>query len=241
MTHGAPDDSNVRMGGMMNRLDDLGELAARLGSPVKYHRTGDVLYIDDFEWGLNGWELATTNADGFYQVTNDASLSKGSSLILNSGTGTLFATYARTYLPPCSGDSLGFHFAISMRVNIFLVNMVISLYTGAERVDFIVKYYGALDKATYVTTGGVYPDLVTDLSLAEYDTLFHHFKLVVNQTTGEYVGMYINDVFYSLAGVPGYVRAPAGDPRIEVYLGNSGDATLAAEIAVDDFVLTINE
>jgi len=61
MPHGAPDDSNVLKIGEDYRLDDLSELAARLGSIVNYRRTGDVYFMEDFSYGLERWTITDYN------------------------------------------------------------------------------------------------------------------------------------------------------------------------------------
>lgn len=241
MAHGAPDDSNVLGYGNVYRLDDLGELAARLGSPVKYHRLGDVIYIDDFEWGLNGWTTTGTNADRFCQVSNVASLSKGNCCLLNSGTGGVLPIYITNHHPAISGDKIGFHVAVSLRSDIVTFGMTIAVYAAAQLHEFSWAWRKATTFLHCLTTAGAEHEIDAALSLHESDTLFHHFKMVVNQTTGYYVGLYVDDVYYDLSTVPAWTQAPVGAKRIETYIINAGDGVSAAEIALDDFVITINE
>jgi len=241
MAHGAPDDSNVVKYGLVNRLDDLGELAARLGSPVKYHRTGDVIYLDDFEYSLNGWETEGVNADRFCQISNAASLSKGNCCLLNSGTGGVLPIYIRTRHAAVQGDTIGFHVALSLRSNIATFGMGVGVYSAARLHTFSWAWVKATSFLSCQTTLGANHPIDAALELYESDTLFHHFKMVVNQTTGYYVGLYVDDVFYDLSTVPAWTTTPGATKRIVTYIANSGDGVLAAEIALDDFVITVNE
>jgi len=241
MAHGAPDDSNVLKEGLVYRLDDLGELAARLGAPVKYHRTGDVIYIDDFEWGLNGWETVGTNVDRFCQVSNLASLSKGNCCLLNSGTGGVLPIYIRNRHAAVLGDTIGFHVALSLRANILTFGMNMYVYTEAQYHKFSWAWIKATSQLYCKTTAGADSSIDAALGLYESNTLFHHFKMVVNQTTGYYVGLYVDDVFYDLSDVPAWTVAPGEVKHVTTYIINSGDGVLAAEIALDDFVITVNE
>jgi len=50
---GAPDDSNVLSTSTFYRLDDMAELAVRLGSPVQYLRSGNIVFCTTFEDGFN--------------------------------------------------------------------------------------------------------------------------------------------------------------------------------------------
>ena len=241
MAHGAPDDSNVVKHGLVQRLDDLGELAARLGSPVKYHRRGDVLYIDDFEWGLNGWHTTGTNADRFCQVSNVASLSKGSCCLLNSGTGGGLPIYLRTYHPAVSGDKIGFHVAISLRSNILAFGMSIAVRSPSQEYSYTWLWQKALSLLSCGDSEGGMYSIDDDLQLVEENTLFHHFKMVVDQTTGYYVGLYVDDFYYDLSEVETEVARPGDTKRVATVITNYGDGLLAAEIALDDFVITVNE
>jgi len=241
MAHGAPDDSNVLKDGLVNRLDDLGELAARLGSPVKYHRTGDVVYIDDFEWGLNGWVSTGTNVDRYCQVSNVASLSKGNCCLLNSGSGGLLPIYMTNRHPAVKGDTIGFHVSLSLRSNIVTFGMNTYVYTPATIQKFAWQWVKATSWLYCRTTAGAAHTIDLALPLYEDDTLFHHFKMIVNQSTGFYVGLYVDDVYYDLSAVPVWLDAPGGDKHISTYIVNAGSVANAAEIALDDFVITVNE
>ena len=55
MAHGAPDWFGTTPQGMVHRVADLAELAARLGSPDVFDRRGNVLFMDSFENGQNNW------------------------------------------------------------------------------------------------------------------------------------------------------------------------------------------
>jgi len=52
MSHGAKDYSNIANVGNLYRLDDLAELAVRLGSPIDYDRRGQLQWVYSFDDGL---------------------------------------------------------------------------------------------------------------------------------------------------------------------------------------------
>ena len=52
MSHGAKDYSNIANVGNLYRLDDLAELAVRLGSPIAYDRRGQLQWVYSFDDGL---------------------------------------------------------------------------------------------------------------------------------------------------------------------------------------------
>lgn len=241
MAHGAPDDSNVMKFGGVNRLDDLGELAARLGSPVMYHRLGDVVFIDDFEYGLNSWETFGTNSDRFCRTSNEASLSRGASCILNSGTGGFLPIYIQNHFASVMGKRLGFYVAISLRANVGTFGMNLHVYSRTEQMSYMWQWRKSTRELTCRTTGGGFHSIDSDVGLYENPTLYHHFKLVIDQQTQMYRGLYLNDVYYDLSSVPGWITTPGREKHIITNVLNSGDGTLASEIALDNFVITTNE
>lgn len=63
MPRGAPDYSNVKVDSPLHRTTDLAELAARMGSPVAYSRSGNVVWITSFEEGLQGVTFSSDHVD----------------------------------------------------------------------------------------------------------------------------------------------------------------------------------
>ncbi|GAI60610.1 unnamed protein product, partial [marine sediment metagenome] len=56
MVHGAPDNFEVQQKVTTFRLDDMAELAVRLGAVNSADRLGDVYFFDNFANGLGNWE-----------------------------------------------------------------------------------------------------------------------------------------------------------------------------------------
>lgn len=74
MPRGAPDYSNVTSGSPLHRLDDMAELAARLGSPVSFNRSGDVVWFTSFEGGLQGVVCTSDHEDGVGLISSSRAL-----------------------------------------------------------------------------------------------------------------------------------------------------------------------
>lgn len=59
MPRGMPDWGEYSPQEVVSKLLDNAELAARLGSPVLFDRRGTVIFMDDFNCGVNHWDTVT--------------------------------------------------------------------------------------------------------------------------------------------------------------------------------------
>ncbi|GAG01299.1 unnamed protein product, partial [marine sediment metagenome] len=66
-----PDDYKWLPGSTRFPLSDIGELAVRLGSLCSYDRRGEVIFIDDFGHGVNGYVLSHVGTGGKILVTGE--------------------------------------------------------------------------------------------------------------------------------------------------------------------------
>ena len=66
MAHGARDFGIYAPKETIVTIEDLGELAVRLGSPVNYDRKGDVVWVDGFEDGIDKWDIDLTLGRGSF-------------------------------------------------------------------------------------------------------------------------------------------------------------------------------
>jgi hypothetical protein len=62
------------------------ELAARLGSPVVYDRSGETHLIETFKHGLQRWTATLSGTDAYARIEADSYLSDGYAVVLNAGS-----------------------------------------------------------------------------------------------------------------------------------------------------------
>jgi len=77
---GAPDDSNVLSTSTFYRLDDMAELAVRLGSPVQYLRSGNIVFCTTFEDGFNRLSYHAPVLGGSVSLVNSLVLTGGAAV-----------------------------------------------------------------------------------------------------------------------------------------------------------------
>ncbi|GAH57763.1 unnamed protein product, partial [marine sediment metagenome] len=125
--HGKP-DWGMQVKSTVYTLDELSELAVRLGSEVFFDRRGDVLLIDNFENGrtMSFWEKDGAGSE--VVITADHARSGGySTKLVGGSTDDLYAdiSYRLTY-PVVSKFGFETHFSIP---------------TQFDRIEFTVWYY----------------------------------------------------------------------------------------------------
>ena len=241
MARGLPDDSNVVKEGSVYSLDDMAELAVRLGSPVRYVRYGDVVWMDSFEHGKNAWDEALYGADATWGLDNSHSLTGGMSLRLDSGILNEAGVKVVTYHAPLVSDVIGVHWAFSIGAMTNRIRFYIIPYAVTVSRNFRLEYVVATEKFQVLddTVGDV--EVTPALPLEHGALLFHHVKLIINQSTGEYQRLIYNTVSYPLTGNYGDVGAGVADPRLDVAFQVRNDTVGHTEVWLDDVILTINE
>ena len=241
MAHGAPDDSNIVKQGDVFRLDDMGELAARLGSPVAFIRSGDVLFLEDFACGINGWNIAWVPADANILPSNERVVTSGVSCYLVSGTGDNPIATLRKLFPVPRVSKLGLAVTFSIGADGRRFQFGVGYQDGTHVYDFTIRYDHALETLGYIDIGGAQVTIASPVVLSELSNNRNILKLVVDLETGCYERVYLNSVEYSLAGLGGYVLDEDDPARISLHCMVWGDGIVATEMWVDSVVLTCNE
>lgn len=241
MAHGAPDDSDVAKLGFICRLDDMAELAARLGSPVKYNRFGDVVYCDDFETGLGGLELSEVEPYGSIRLDTQYSLSGGVSLRLDTGDAGPFLVYVTHNNAPIETEKIGFAIAFQMDSEDCTIEFTILVYDGTTLYDFTIRYNRLLQTLRYLKPV-VGTTLFAETGELEYGiSLFHHAKLIINYEKREYDAFYLNQHRYDLNGCLPWSSDDTTAPHLCTIVEVDSATVYPATVFLDDLVITQNE
>jgi len=241
MARGAPDDSNVKVGVDLYRLDDLAELAVRLGSIVNYNRYGSVLMLDGFEEGMNAWNRNTTGVGAAVEVSDEKAYNGQVSVKVSSGTGlTPYAGFDK-YLPPVGECRMGLQTTFSIDLNVNTVLFQLTYGRDPTRWYFIVVYDHATGELQYSPAPGVYTAFATPGKLYDGSNNFHNLKMVVDLTTGEHVRCYLDNVAYDMAGLVPNTGVWALGPFLFPIVRVSGDGVAVGIAYFDNMIVTYNE
>jgi hypothetical protein len=225
------------------RLLSIGnaELAARLGSPVRFDRRGQVVLMETFEAGLQRWYATTygTNA----AVTHDptTALTGGYSVKMENGDDA--ANYAQIF-HECGvrpAGRVGASAAFALSTTIGSLALFIDYYTATSLLHCGVRFQEDGSKLQYLDSTSAWQDIAVWKPCTRIDQAFNQMKLVADLSAGEYVRVLANGSEYDLSGTAVNQTAGTYSPHYAVYLhfiGRSGDTDYCF---IDDVILTVAE
>lgn len=241
MPRGAPDDSNVVKQGAVYRLDDLAELAARLGSVVNYHRFGDVVYIDNFEGGLNGYQFTANGLGSYARVTNDYAAGGNIAIVLNTGTGSDPYIAMWRGIPVPASYYLGFSFYFMITAGAGTVQCQLSYFTGFQHWLFQAQYDHRTGEVSVRGTDGAWHVLGTISKLVEAQGIFNIIKVTVNIDAGTFDKVYVNEKVFNARPYGPVLTYDTSAPFFRGYARFSADGAGPIKIYLDNWVMTQNE
>ena len=241
MARGAPDDSNVKVGKDVFRLDDLAELAVRLGSPVTYNRAGNVLMIDGFEEGLTGWSKNRTGVAAEVELSQDRTYAGGISVRIHTGTGLTPYGGISKFLPPVSSCKMGMQMCFSLNFRVARITWEYGYYKPSLKYNFGLEYDHVAGTLAYKSAPGIYTPFATPGKLYFDGANWHNVKLIVDTKTGSYVRCILDNEVYDMSelicDIGGWISPPLSAVGIMVY----GDGAFSGTLFVDNVIVTYNE
>lgn len=193
----------------------LSELAARLGSPVLYERSGQVYFMETWGKGAQRWELTTSGTGASIGVSPISCITDGYSLEMVGGSTFNFRGRATFKAGPMPVGRMGFQFAAAFPTSFDELELVAYLYTPTMaysifwRLDDANSNVDVYEKDTQWTKAD-------DLVLAPRDAaVYNAVKLVVDLTTAKYVSLRVNAIEIDLSDWDVYSAAGSFDPRVE--------------------------
>jgi len=222
-------------------VKDLGELAARLGSPVVYSRSGAVAFIEDFEYGLNKWLLGQTGSGNNPVLSAAVSLSKGFSAKLDPGTTLNDSTslWIKQPLPPAGKWGFSYRWQCEKEPQFFYIRMYVIVDEVAY--DFMVRYRASDDALQVRDTGGTYQTIATVGPVHFADSLWHFLKLVIDFESKTYVRLHFDANEYDLSAYTLAGSAFASQDRISLTAIIYSNGATMTPFYIDDFIFTYNE
>jgi len=241
MVRGAPDDSNVVKQGDVFRLDDMAELAVRLGSMVRYNRDGTVMFWDDFEKGMAKWTVLTTGAGAGGIIDGSYALSGNQCVRLTPGTSSTKTASINKGVAILPRGGWGLGFAFSGQTFFYQVRFTLAV-VDAGYVWYYTGYYNDHTGKLTVSVAGGTTQEIGEPGEQSYDyKLFYQVKMVTATENQEYVGVYFDDVFYPAAGIKPKTAVYPYAHSILITLEVTGDHGSDEAMYVDDVVLTQGE
>jgi hypothetical protein len=185
----------------MFHVQDLGEVAARLGSPDLIDRRGKVIFIDTFEGGIyDRWINAASNSSTF-GLSNLYYHSPITSLLLYNPVTNPGVASGRIYLPTPSRSRIGFEFMGRFTWGSGDFEFQARINDGVNTSTALFQFYDTTHKWRYWGADDLWHDM-DNIPLAGQEAYsFTHFKFVIDYSLDQYVYAIINNQVQSLEGI----------------------------------------
>lgn len=231
MPHGHKDYGGAAPVATVYTLQDMAELAARLGSIVTFDRRGNVIFLEDFQGSLSKVVTYTSGSGGRISISNKKShFGDFSCEMVTGDQADQYAVVDKCLAyPTLSKIAIEVAWHLPGNHNSKKVNQVMYLYDGAEYWQADV-YWDYLTKTWYyLNSDDVYVALSPTVAYREGSTLFHHTKLIADFVNKQYVQLIADNLTYDLTGkalrvLPAAVNAML-DCRFLVYAWEAGCGT----------------
>jgi len=241
MVHGGPDYGIYHPKTTIISIEDLGELAVRLGSIVNFDRKGDVLWFDDFEDGIDKWVPTLTADRGSIEWSSIHSHNKGFSALLTSGATDGDVIGISRWLPILVFSKIGFEVSFTVDANIKFIDFIFYLEDGTSRHYARMRHIMSTHTWQYYDSGGTYRDLSPTVELYKRDEFFHTMKFVFDLATLYYSHLKVNDTTFDLSDKK-YRKTTLGTGyHCYFYIRVENNAAVEATSYIDNVIITQNE
>lgn len=242
MPKGQPDYGLYAKTSTITGVSDLGELAARIGSIDTFDRGGNVIWLDDFEEGIEKWRIVTNTGDrGSFLWSPEKARNGGFSMKLSCGdvTDDILRVDHSLSMPVISRIGLEFSMQVESIEGIFAFTSY--LYDGETQHRVGIRYARDTEIWQYYDITDVWRDLTPTLFLGESATGFHTIKLVVDFATGYYVKLMVGNAIFDLSAYQYYKQALPFSSVLNLNFELIAIADEASTVFVDDVIVTQNE
>lgn len=241
MAHGHPDYGIGSPVSTVYTIEDMAELAARLGSIVTFDRRGNVMLLDDFESGLAQWFLGGSGTNNAVTQCSEFARNGAFCAKLRGGSSLGLSAYMTKRLPYPVIGKLGLEVSFDGNATFKYFEVRLSLYDGTTLHSPKLRFTYATGALAYYDENADLIDLETGLYLANSGQLFKTAKLVVDFENELYHRVLYNSETYDVSALSYFKEASAEDPYINITLVVVNDTGNPGTIYVDDAILTQNE
>lgn len=220
-------------------LEDMAELAARLGSPHTFDRRGEVLFFDTFKHGLAAWSTSVSGAGAEVNIVADETYRAGLACQLIAGSDSNHHATIHRYLANPIREKMGLEIAFRFEDRIDYLSLRASFYQNEYLYFVEIRLPDTSDILQYRDAAGDYVELVEipdPLPLAI--PLWHNLKVVADLTTLEYVRCVYDRIEVDMSGETLYAASSPDYEWIYSTVSNVGNAGSNEETVVGQVIVT---
>lgn len=219
MTHGTPDWGHTRSATVYPLVNDLGEVAARLGSITTYDRRGNVIWFDDFSKGLAAWIGADAGGTGGSCVLSpdEPEWPPFSAKLTAGRSANGWARLVKYLAPPVAGR-LGIEISVNFKTQFDYFQMFLQFWDGTTTQQGSIFISDTDSKIYYLDADNNRVELGAITSQILDIDYYNSLKLVVDFSTTEYVRFLLNRVSYDMSGIELYNWVGGASPQMWLYM-----------------------
>lgn len=236
-----PDFGISTMGSSVSVIADLGELAARLGSPNLYDRQGNTFYIQSWEHGLGNWVTFSHATQKEPYVATFNLLRSPYVIALEQNGTTSTPTGIQTAVPHFTSGILGLEARFLYKASFRWLDLSFTTYDGNDlrtaeiRIDVPEKkLYYRDDQNDWVEFGDL-PDFNTTTPT------WNFVKLVTDFNKDTYIRFIYNNTSFPLTDIPFYTTDSSVEKCLRLVIGLVGVFGTTGRVLVGDIIVTSNE
>lgn len=219
----------------------LSEMAARMGSVVRYERSGQIHWVETFENGMQSWVKFLPLPASIAEISPVYSQSGGYSCrLVGAPTGSGTASITRFCgVNPVGKIGLSFSFAVDSDFE--TIKLSFYLRTTGVQHQPILRLPPPLGKIDIFTSESGWVE-VCDLTMGTKSAeIWNTVKLVVDFSTGAYVSLRYNAGTHDISAYHYTTASNSYTPEISVGIQAQSRAGEADEVYIDDVILTFAE
>ena len=217
------------------------ELAARLGSPVRHDRRGQLIYANSFDNGLGNIQYSVYGTGAGVALAPDNTEIGGYSLKLTAGSSSGGMAQVWCLLPHLPVSPTGFALRFQTPQNYTRWEFGIYHYDGITATVAAVRYM-LTERDLWVLYGeDAWTRIDDNFYLPVLSGLFHYFKLVFDPGSGNYVRLLINSKTYELSSYNCWQYAETTKQHISPDIRFYGRETYNDKLYLDDMTVTVAE
>lgn len=240
MVHGTP-DWGLKKKSTVYALDDMAELAVRLGSIVSFDRRGDVSFVDDFEGGAIRWQLSPVPTLFSWAASTDTARNGGISGLLTTRAAANVYGFVYRGAMISAISPLGLEASFCLDSTDSAIQVELERYDGTTRYYPYVRYHCPTGKIYIIGANAVEQEIASGVYVRTGPGYFSTLKLVVDFANKKYVRLIFGETTHLLSAYGMPSTADTSAPSVEPRLYGAATVAAAKKIYFDDVILTQNE
>lgn len=217
------------------------ELAARLGSPITFERSGSTQLMETFECGTQRWNFATSGADPEYGLAVAVSSHGGYALRLVGGSTADYYCLAQMKQHMVHQGKIGMSCKFCIPGACESTCMYLILYDGANVHEARVRYRAVAHKLDIYDGLTGWTEVADALGMASEDWAWNQWKFVIDPATYHYVRVLFNNQLVDVSDHTYYHTGNLAGSKmwVKIYVySRDGENDV---LYVDDVILTAAE